>query len=34
MSNHTPEQLRNDYDECIAKINSLTAMVKQLSGEH
>jgi hypothetical protein len=34
MSSDTPAQLRTEYDECIAKINSLTAMVKQLSGEH
>lgn len=34
MSNDTPAQLRNEYDECIARINNMTAMVKQLSAEH
>lgn len=34
MSSDNPAQLRNEYDECIAKINNLTAMVKQLSSDH
>lgn len=34
MSDQNTNELRNEYDECISKVNNLANMIKQLSSEH